>query len=95
MTNFTFIVCTANPDPDLAPLKVYEVVRGEFDSYEAASVLQTELAEAGESSQMFERRMVSMPRCWIDATNYASQKAARERIAENNRRRLAKPIKAE
>lgn len=45
-----YVVATANPE--LLPLAVYEVVRGEFDNQGDAAVLQYELAAFGEDSQI-------------------------------------------
>lgn len=60
-----WLVCTANPDPDLQPVQVYEIERGEFDNEIDASTLARELQAMGESVQVFKSFRVNAPAYWL------------------------------
>ena len=80
-TDPEFVVFTANPDPDLVPLKVHEIERGSFPSMHEAEAFARKLftTEGVPDVQISKRQWVHMtvPKRW-----YASHHARAELRAD-------------
>ena len=76
-TDPEFVVFTANPDPDLVPLKVHEIERGSFPTMKEAEAFARKLftTEGVPDVQICKRQWMHMtvPKRWYAAHHHRAE----------------------